>query len=96
MTTVLRLNVYMTLPDDFSGSLSEALGHFLALREHHLELPAPESVSARCASEPFYFNQRYGCSAAVEEGIWRLEGRTWKNLLEKPDCAITQGDCWVK
>lgn len=96
MKNVLRLNLYMDLPDDFDGSLSDALGLFLALREADSPLPLARDVSVRVSPESFSLNGRYGASVCAEEGIWQLSGRKWTNLLEPPLNAVIDQDVWVK
>lgn len=96
MTTMLRLNLYMELPEGFQGSIAEALTLYLKARQAEIRLPNPRDVSVRVAPESFRLNMRYGAMMAVEEGIWRLKDRKWENLLKPPACAVVQDDRWVK
>lgn len=95
MAKVLRLNVYMYLPDDFDGDLGEAIGLYLAKRQEEKTLPDKRDVSCRVAPEPFYLNSRHGCTVVSEDGIWSDESRHWKRI-DEPAFGLYEGQTWVK
>jgi hypothetical protein len=99
----MRLNIYMQLPDDFTGDLDAAYSHWQSLRDGPITPQlTPEvkrgSVSLNVSWSSFYLNTRYGYKTLAEAGIWALRPSGWVRLDQNPPGSYSEkgADAWTK